>query len=158
MTLIAESQWAQLRELDQVNLYPESGPKAFGFTECLPTNFHPSYKFVSSNVLSSKRSPSWTDRIFYRSQQGQRISFSRYSSHMKYDTSDHKPVSALCSFELCDEFKPIRPESKRYQPMALWKYFIRDTRRFVNENSQNLGILGMMLLALALYKYFLASM
>ncbi|CAG8558669.1 3518_t:CDS:10 [Funneliformis caledonium] len=50
------------------------------------------------DTSEKKRTPAWTDRILWRSQDNEWCKLLRYKSHMKIALSDHKPVSAI--FEL----------------------------------------------------------
>lgn len=65
-----------------------------------PLNFRPTYKFDKNcNVYDTsvkQRIPSWTDRILYLSnQKAQDIELLRYASEASFQTSDHRPVSAV---------------------------------------------------------------
>ncbi|XP_069465684.1 phosphatidylinositol polyphosphate 5-phosphatase type IV isoform X2 [Ambystoma mexicanum] len=62
-------------------------------------NFLPTYKFDVGcddyDTTSKQRTPSYTDRILYRSRQKDDINVSKYASCSMLKTSDHRPVFAL---------------------------------------------------------------
>ena len=72
-----------------------------------PLRFRPTYKFDRGSdrydSSAKERIPSWTDRIFYRPEEGVRL-FS-YRSIDTIKTSDHRPVCA--SFEMPLSLKKI---------------------------------------------------
>jgi hypothetical protein len=70
--------------------------KAAGFRE-MPLTFNPTYKYEHDNSLSDRRTPSWCDRIFYRSNLNEKIELDamHYNSIETSRLSDHKPVVGL---------------------------------------------------------------
>jgi hypothetical protein len=65
-------------------------------------SFLPTYKFCSENTYDSqlKRTPSFTDRILFRSKRLGHIVNHQYNSVPQFNTSDHKPVFALFEAQL----------------------------------------------------------
>ncbi|XP_047141961.1 phosphatidylinositol 4,5-bisphosphate 5-phosphatase A isoform X1 [Hydra vulgaris] len=97
--LIAENDFQTILDNDQLLKSKKEGKCFEDFNEH-PINFSPTYKYDlnSSNFDSSlkQRTPAYTDRIFWREKTEEVLSMqqSMYSSHMAYETSDHKPISA----------------------------------------------------------------
>lgn len=97
---------------DQLLDLMEQGKVFVGFTEPL-IKFLPSYKhdIQSDNYDSSSknRTPSWTDRVLYRSKDPSSIQPVLYSSCVSVKTSDHRPVFGIYQVELdpCRENIPL---------------------------------------------------
>ncbi len=71
----------------------------------LPIKFYPTYKYeINSSNLSSRRAPSWCDRIFSKIQQNINFQLKQvsYKSHQNLKTSDHQPVSGIFTLTMDD--------------------------------------------------------
>uniref|UniRef100_A0A7S2ZM21 Inositol polyphosphate-related phosphatase domain-containing protein n=2 Tax=Rhodosorus marinus TaxID=101924 RepID=A0A7S2ZM21_9RHOD len=98
MQLIEQRDWSSLARYDQLKTEMNASRVAPGFEEG-SLNFAPTYKHNSDTNSyrmdeegGIKRTPSWTDRILWRSRLGVRLL--AYRRHEVY-SSDHRPVSAL---------------------------------------------------------------
>lgn len=75
---------------DELSTVLQNKSSFFGFAEP-PITFPPTYKFVSKSTYSSKRTPSWCDRILHLPYSAPATVIS-YNSVPQIDSSDHKPV------------------------------------------------------------------
>ncbi|XP_054249447.1 phosphatidylinositol polyphosphate 5-phosphatase type IV [Indicator indicator] len=89
---------SRLLAYDQLTSEMSRGSIFKGFQEA-DIHFRPSYKFDigkdSYDTTSKQRTPSYTDRVVYRSRYKDDIQAVRYSSCPVIKTSDHRPVFAL---------------------------------------------------------------
>ncbi|XP_053138073.1 phosphatidylinositol polyphosphate 5-phosphatase type IV isoform X2 [Hemicordylus capensis] len=89
---------APLLQHDQLLQEMEKGSVFKGFHEA-PVLFRPSYKFDvgqdTYDTTSKQRTPSYTDRVIYRSRHKDDIHAVKYSSCLEIRTSDHRPVYGL---------------------------------------------------------------
>ncbi|XP_030647700.1 phosphatidylinositol polyphosphate 5-phosphatase type IV [Chanos chanos] len=91
--------------LQHDQLYKEMNEGAIfkGFQEA-PIHFPPTYKFdIGCDVYdttSKQRTPSYTDRILYRSRQADDIKVVKYTSCSSIKTSDHRPVIGMFQVKL----------------------------------------------------------
>uniref|UniRef100_A0A1A8ISN0 Phosphatidylinositol polyphosphate 5-phosphatase type IV n=1 Tax=Nothobranchius kuhntae TaxID=321403 RepID=A0A1A8ISN0_NOTKU len=92
-----------LLEHDQLSKEMKDGSIFKGFQEA-PIRFLPTYKFDIGcdkyDTTSKQRTPSYTDRILFRSRQANDISVLRYNSCSSVKTSDHRPVIAVFQVKL----------------------------------------------------------
>jgi endonuclease/exonuclease/phosphatase family metal-dependent hydrolase len=82
--------------------------KAAGFRE-MPLTFNPTYKYdVSSGELTDKRTPSWCDRIFFRSHFSNNMNLDAmyYNAIQNSRFSDHKPVIGFFALRVTAESAP----------------------------------------------------
>lgn len=90
-------------ESDQLNLLRRDGLIFRGFHESEIT-FPPTYKYdVGTNKFdtsSKQRTPSYTDRILYKSRKGVTIRAVHYDSVRDVATSDHRPVWGIWEVRL----------------------------------------------------------
>ncbi|PFX15188.1 uncharacterized protein LOC111343866 [Stylophora pistillata] len=97
---------------DQLLDLREQGKVFVGFTEP-PIRFLPSYKHdIQSDDYDSSsknRTPSWTDRVLYRSKDPSSIQPVMYNSCVSVKTSDHRPVFGIYQVKLnpCGENIPL---------------------------------------------------
>ncbi|KAM8796554.1 INP5E phosphatase, partial [Eudromia elegans] len=93
-----EKDMSKLLEYDQLISEMSRGSIFKGFQEA-DIHFRPSYKFDigkdSYDTTSKQRTPSYTDRVVYRSRHKDDIHAVKYSSCPGIRTSDHRPVFAL---------------------------------------------------------------
>ncbi|XP_053230774.1 phosphatidylinositol polyphosphate 5-phosphatase type IV isoform X1 [Podarcis raffonei] len=93
-----EADMSKLLQHDQLIKEMASGSIFKGFQEA-PILFRPSYKFDvgqdSYDTTSKQRTPSYTDRVIYRSRHKDDIQAVKYSSCLGIKTSDHRPVYGL---------------------------------------------------------------
>ncbi|XP_058014904.1 phosphatidylinositol polyphosphate 5-phosphatase type IV isoform X3 [Ahaetulla prasina] len=87
------------RNIPDTNPYRSSSCSVFkGFQEA-PIFFRPSYKFDvgqdTYDTTSKQRTPSYTDRVIYRSRHQNEIHAVTYSACFGIRTSDHRPVYGL---------------------------------------------------------------
>ncbi|MEE6469239.1 hypothetical protein FKM82_008548 [Ascaphus truei] len=117
-----------LWEKDQLNIAKKKEPFLQGFMEG-PLKFKPTYKFdLNSDVYDTrwkksmlglngkKRKPAWTDRILWKLKDGSEtkpgesegsefeqiltVHLDKYTSHMNYGISDHKPVTGTFTLQV----------------------------------------------------------
>ncbi|XP_063000791.1 phosphatidylinositol polyphosphate 5-phosphatase type IV [Elgaria multicarinata webbii] len=93
-----ETDMAKLLQHDQLMREMGNGTVFKGFQEA-PILFRPSYKFDvgrdTYDTTSKQRTPSYTDRVIYRSRHKDEIHAVKYSSCLGIKTSDHRPVYGL---------------------------------------------------------------
>uniref|UniRef100_A0A8C3K252 Phosphatidylinositol polyphosphate 5-phosphatase type IV n=1 Tax=Calidris pygmaea TaxID=425635 RepID=A0A8C3K252_9CHAR len=93
-----ETDVSKLLAYDQLTSEMSRGSIFKGFQEA-DINFRPSYKFDigkdSYDTTSKQRTPSYTDRVVFRSRYRDDIQAVKYSSCPVIKTSDHRPVFAL---------------------------------------------------------------
>ncbi|NWU67610.1 INP5E phosphatase, partial [Pterocles burchelli] len=93
-----ETDVSKLLAYDQLTSEMSRGSIFKGFQEA-DIHFRPSYKFDigkdSYDTTSKQRTPSYTDRVVYRSRYRDDIHAVKYSSCPVIKTSDHRPVFAL---------------------------------------------------------------
>ncbi|NXW86174.1 INP5E phosphatase, partial [Alopecoenas beccarii] len=93
-----ETDVSKLLAYDQLTSEMSRGSIFKGFQEA-DIHFRPSYKFDigkdSYDTTSKQRTPSYTDRVVYRSRYKDDIHAVKYSSCPVIKTSDHRPVFAL---------------------------------------------------------------
>ncbi|KAM6422619.1 phosphatidylinositol polyphosphate 5-phosphatase type IV-like isoform 2-T2 [Liasis olivaceus] len=89
---------SMLLQHDQLLKEMHNGSIFKGFQEA-PIFFRPSYKFDvgqdTYDTTSKQRTPSYTDRVIYRSRHQNEIHAVKYSSCFGIKTSDHRPVYGL---------------------------------------------------------------
>lgn len=94
---------SSLLEHDQLSKEIKDGSIFKGFQEA-PIHFLPTYKFdIGCDVYdtsSKQRTPSYTDRILFRSRQAQDITVIKYTSCTSIKTSDHRPVIGVFQAKL----------------------------------------------------------
>ncbi|XP_036384754.1 phosphatidylinositol polyphosphate 5-phosphatase type IV isoform X1 [Megalops cyprinoides] len=92
-----------LLQYDQLSKEMKDGAIFKGFQEA-PIHFLPTYKFDIGydvyDTTSKQRTPSYTDRILYRSRQKDDIKVVRYSCCSSVKTSDHRPVIGIFQVKL----------------------------------------------------------
>ncbi|XP_013879476.1 phosphatidylinositol polyphosphate 5-phosphatase type IV [Austrofundulus limnaeus] len=92
-----------LLEHDQLSKEMKDGSIFKGFQEA-PVRFFPTYKFDlgcdTYDTTSKQRTPSYTDRILFRSRQANDIRVLKYNSCSSVKTSDHRPVIAVFQVKL----------------------------------------------------------
>uniref|UniRef100_A0A671Y2E8 Phosphatidylinositol polyphosphate 5-phosphatase type IV n=1 Tax=Sparus aurata TaxID=8175 RepID=A0A671Y2E8_SPAAU len=98
MNRTANGDMGPLLEHDQLCKEMNDGSIFKGFQEA-PIHFLPTYKFDIGcdiyDTTSKQRTPSYTDRILFRSRQADDIKVVKYTSCSSIKTSDHRPVIAL---------------------------------------------------------------
>ena len=84
--------------------------KTAGFKE-MPLTFNPTYKYEGGQ-LTERRTPSWCDRIFFRSHFSDSVDLDPmfYSSIQASNLSDHKPVVALFALRRNDAGPSASPQ------------------------------------------------
>lgn len=102
-----------LTQNDELLKVMESQQAFYGFDECL-IKFPPTYKFLAKTNLydrQTKRVPSYTDRILFRSKRQKHIQCLTYDWLPQLLSSDHKPV--YCLFDVL-----IRPGSNNLDSIS----------------------------------------
>ena len=91
--MIENSMFDQLQANDELIIERSIKRISYGFSEGM-LSFAPSYKLLpKTNMYDYKRSPAWTDRILYRSNQDI-LMLVNYDSNNLLMQSDHRPVFA----------------------------------------------------------------
>jgi hypothetical protein len=99
-----------VKKCDQLRLAQQAGDAFFDYHEA-PIRFGPTYKYiVGTDTLSRHRTPSWCDRILYRSRLS--IKCERYWSIPTMQMSDHIPVAARFTLKV-----PINNNTDNDWPM-----------------------------------------
>ncbi|XP_006640692.1 phosphatidylinositol polyphosphate 5-phosphatase type IV [Lepisosteus oculatus] len=92
------SDMSRLLQYDQLSKEMKDGSIFKGFEEA-PIQFLPTYKFdIGCDTYDStakQRTPSYTDRVLYRSRQKDDIKVMKYACCPTIKTSDHRPVYAV---------------------------------------------------------------
>uniref|UniRef100_A0A8C9Y0K2 Phosphatidylinositol polyphosphate 5-phosphatase type IV n=1 Tax=Sander lucioperca TaxID=283035 RepID=A0A8C9Y0K2_SANLU len=92
-----------LLEHDQLSKEMKDGSIFKGFQEA-PIHFLPTYKFDIGcdiyDTTSKQRTPSYTDRILFRSRQAEDIKVVKYTSCSCIKSSDHRPVISIFQVKL----------------------------------------------------------
>ncbi|KAL6114788.1 inpp5e [Pungitius sinensis] len=103
MKRTADGKMGPLLEHDQLSKEMKEGSIFKGFQEA-PIHFLPTYKFdIGCDVYdttSKQRTPSYTDRIVFRSRQADDIRVVKYASCSSIKTSDHRPVVGVFQVKL----------------------------------------------------------
>ncbi|KAK9735062.1 hypothetical protein RND81_04G181100 [Saponaria officinalis] len=109
LKLLKKRDWDALLSKDQLKIERESGRVFKGWREGI-IKFAPTYKYYfnsdtylgETNVSPSKRrTPAWCDRILWKGDGIQQISYERKDSR-KYQFSDHRPVCATFYTEVSE--------------------------------------------------------
>ncbi|XP_004288222.1 PREDICTED: type I inositol 1,4,5-trisphosphate 5-phosphatase CVP2-like [Fragaria vesca subsp. vesca] len=102
--LLEDNDWDALLEKDQLNIEREAGRVFNGFQEG-QIYFAPTYKYShnsdsyageTSKSKKKRRTPAWCDRILWRGEGFEQLSYIRGESRF----SDHRPVCAVFSVEV----------------------------------------------------------
>nr|XP_040051684.1 phosphatidylinositol polyphosphate 5-phosphatase type IV isoform X1 [Gasterosteus aculeatus aculeatus]XP_040051685.1 phosphatidylinositol polyphosphate 5-phosphatase type IV isoform X1 [Gasterosteus aculeatus aculeatus]XP_040051686.1 phosphatidylinositol polyphosphate 5-phosphatase type IV isoform X1 [Gasterosteus aculeatus aculeatus] len=103
MKRTADGRMGPLLEHDQLSKEMKEGSIFKGFQEA-PIHFLPTYKFDIGcdiyDTTSKQRTPSYTDRIVFRSRQADDIKVVKYASCSSIKTSDHRPVVGVFQVKL----------------------------------------------------------
>ncbi|CAG8749718.1 27598_t:CDS:2 [Dentiscutata erythropus] len=109
-SLLEKGDMELLLNFDQLNIQRKNKQAFYEFEEGEIT-FSPTYKYdFGTNIFDTsekRRTPSWTDRILWRSKENDWCRQLTYKSHMDIMLSDHKPVSSI--FELKLKICPSEP-------------------------------------------------
>ncbi|XP_072288670.1 phosphatidylinositol polyphosphate 5-phosphatase type IV [Eucyclogobius newberryi] len=99
----SDKDMGSLMEHDQLSREIKDGSIFKGFQEA-PIHFLPTYKFdVGCDIYdtsSKQRTPSYTDRILFRSRKAHDIQVIKYTSCTNIKTSDHRPVVGVFQIKL----------------------------------------------------------
>ena len=110
MKLIKNENWAQLYSYDELSKGLENGDLLVDF-QTLACAFNPTFKVkrTSGYRYNKQRTPSYTDRILYRSAKGLQSHLKQiaYEPCVDFITSDHKPIRGAFSLILNETIKPI---------------------------------------------------
>ncbi|KAG8450719.1 hypothetical protein GDO86_003117 [Hymenochirus boettgeri] len=115
---INNNKYNLLWDKDQLNAAKKKEPFLQGFLEG-PLKFKPTYKFDQNSDVydtsNKKRKPAWTDRILWKLkdvsgseakdtesdfEQILKVTLEKYTSHMSYGISDHKPVTGAFTLQV----------------------------------------------------------
>ena len=102
-SMVEDENWAALNDADELHSALENGHCLAGF-QTLQCNFHPTFK-VNRELgfnYQEKRTPSYTDRILWKSAHGLKDDLRPllYEPVSDYATSDHKPVIGAYSITM----------------------------------------------------------
>ncbi|KAK7487803.1 hypothetical protein BaRGS_00020944, partial [Batillaria attramentaria] len=136
MKAIEDQNLRKLLQNDQLNMCREEGLIFAHFREA-PIKFPPSYKFdVGTDVYDTgakQRIPAWCDRILWhrhKTTYGKcdlQVSVLQYTSHKRYRSSDHKPVTLTAMITVI----PKPPRSPvQFQQESDWKAGTTNTVRY----------------------------
>ncbi|KAI0240548.1 hypothetical protein L0F63_007435 [Massospora cicadina] len=130
---LAQGNLEHLLRFDQLKLQQLSGKAFADFSEGEIT-FAPTYKYdigtSSYDTSEKKRTPSWCDRILWRSQGA--LELTRYTSHAALTSSDHKPISGCFTARV----KTILAD--RYS--EVYASMIRELDKFENQSMPDAAI------------------
>lgn len=99
LAMIDEGKYEELMQTDQLTACMARNEVFVGFNDC-PPRFKPTFKVerdVVEPVYNKKRTPSYCDRVLWRSQMGfqNQIKLISFESANEVTSSDHKPAAAL---------------------------------------------------------------
>ncbi|UJR35353.1 hypothetical protein I4U23_028111 [Adineta vaga] len=121
--LVRNESFMQLLEYDQLRNEHAEGKVFREFREG-PVNFPPTYKYdIGSDVYDTSekaRTPSYTDRILWRSISSDVQCKQLYYGRAEVKTSDHRPVSSMfdAEVEICDETRMHQEYVNIYKRLA----------------------------------------
>lgn len=139
--LVGKADWDKLNEHDELSLALKNKDCLVGFLtpSC---DFPPTFKIERKDGYDymSQRSPSYTDRILYKSNHNlsQRIDLQAYGPIDHFTTSDHKPIRGAFEIQLNQRlrFRPLlikrdelrRPDAtsvfmRKFKLFGIWKGF-----------------------------------
>jgi inositol polyphosphate 5-phosphatase INPP5B/F len=108
---ILEGDWEYLLKYDQLSiekvskfrLNQDAGRVLWGYEEG-KIDFDPTYKYDPGTDIydtsEKKRTPGWTDRVFYKGKLQNSVEMLFYGCHFNLKMSDHKPVSMFTTCEV----------------------------------------------------------
>lgn len=102
LELVEKKDWESLREGDQLIKEMAAGRAFQGFEEGR-TDFRPTYRYTRGSreyTAVKMRTPSYCDRILYRSLAGCKVALQEYLPADEIQTSDHSPVYGVFEAEL----------------------------------------------------------
>eukprot|EP00903_Cladosiphon_okamuranus_P016984 g15656.t1 len=130
--LVEASNWPSLWEADELLRELRAGRLLTGFrTE--PPAFAPTFKGIrgATSGYSTKRIPSYTDRILWKSLPGHapNLELLEFVSFPEITSSDHKPIHAAFSVKLTPEVCARSPEKKLFGRRARIPVSVLDVPR-----------------------------
>eukprot|EP00752_Nemacystus_decipiens_P002360 g2229.t2 len=115
--LVKASDWPKLWEADELLRELRAGRLLTGF-QTEPPAFAPTFKGVRGAIsgYSTKRIPSYTDRILWKSLPGHapNLELLEFVSFPEITSSDHKPIHAAFNVKLTPEVGAPSPEKKLF--------------------------------------------
>jgi hypothetical protein len=115
LELVEKKGYAGLYQFDELHKGIMNGDLLHGF-ETLPCLFPPSFKVQREPgfVYKQQRTPSYTDRILFKSAEGlgRLLKPLAYEPCVDFITSDHKPIRGAFSIIPNDEIRPLRIKEK----------------------------------------------
>ena len=107
-----------LLKMDELNMSFKKHEILQQFSE-VAINFLPTYKYIKkSNKYDSKRTPSWCDRILYKSTNPLKLMVEKYGRKENMHYSDHKPVFGIFNIFVRRESKTNK--QKLYEEFMKW--------------------------------------
>jgi len=99
--MIKDENYEELYQYDQLCKEISDGNTFVGFTQAGTPNFAPTFKVERQEIgqYIPKRTPSWCDRMLWRSITGFNLKQTSFSSTPELSSSDHKPVSGEFTME-----------------------------------------------------------
>lgn len=143
MSKIRSHQIDELLRYDQLKMAQINHQAFYHFDE-LQINFLPTFKFeLGTNRYSAKRTPSYTDRILYRSKyktiadEDHQIIGANYMARFDVTNSDHKPVSAeFCIPPALNKLVGKVARKRHVRRGSLLKYLTRTARSAEHTDGQ----------------------
>jgi hypothetical protein len=115
LELVEKKDYAGLYQFDELHKGIMNGDLLHGF-ETLPCLFPPSFKVQRETgfVYKQQRTPSYTDRILFKSAEGlgRLLKPLAYEPCVDFITSDHKPIRGAFAIIPNDEIRPLRIKGK----------------------------------------------
>jgi len=135
-SMVDDQKWEELNHADELHSALKKGDCLAGF-QTLQCNFHPTFKVHRELGFKyqEKRTPSYTDRILWKSAHGlsDDVRPLLYEPVSDYATSDHKPMRGAFSITMRDHEKLEGPHKENAHLAATKSVENRDLHIFISD-------------------------